>query len=185
MSSLLAQGKSRIELLEHERKYVKELPLLTIGRFLYKRIEDLSGPSSVSAIASTSAARMDEDTFSEVSIVSQDDALNASASLSAITKQVSGNTSRGASTPATPSGIPKKPSSRKTRAPVDPDAPKRPANAFMLFCDLNRDAVKAERNQMKIDAPGSEEDAGLANITKALGSRWKGLADDEKQSMYS
>ncbi|KAJ3382742.1 hypothetical protein HDU92_004617 [Lobulomyces angularis] len=81
------------------------------------------------------------------------------------------------STPITPLAV--KP--KKKKAPVDPNAPKRPANAFMLFCDMERAHLKKERDQLKEKMPGSEEDAGLGNITKALGIRWKALSEDGKK----
>ncbi|KAI8818231.1 high mobility group box domain-containing protein, partial [Fimicolochytrium jonesii] len=61
--------------------------------------------------------------------------------------------------------------------PYDPNAPKRPTNAFMFFCDETREGLRKERNEMK----GAEiEEKGLSNLTKALGARWKSLNERER-----
>ncbi|KAI8923551.1 high mobility group box domain-containing protein, partial [Entophlyctis helioformis] len=66
---------------------------------------------------------------------------------------------------------------------VDPNAPRRPANAFMLFCDMQRDKLKEERKELQKSMPGSEQEVALSNITKALGQRWRSLSDVERK-MY-
>ena len=59
---------------------------------------------------------------------------------------------------------------------LDPNAPKRPANAFIMFCELQREFIKEERNCVTKLEPGSEREANLANIAKALAAKWKNLA---------
>ncbi|KAI9291388.1 HMG-box [Neoconidiobolus thromboides FSU 785] len=61
----------------------------------------------------------------------------------------------------------------KRRPEKDPNAPKRPANAFFMFCQLER-AKMREENQ----------DATLSDLTKLLGARWKELDNSEKEKYY-
>lgn len=133
-------------------------------------------PLSDSELSMHSSAASDTSMLSDVEM---EDAKQQAESSSA-TKAMAFSSPRTNSTPATPiTTIFKK--SRK-KAVVDPNAPKRPANAFMLFCDIERNNLKKERDLMKEAMPGSEEDAGLGNITKALGTRWKALSEDGKAS---
>lgn len=52
----------------------------------------------------------------------------------------------------------------------DPDAPKRPKSAFILFCDDHREKIKSAEN------PSS-----IGELSKLLGEKWKLLSDEEKQ----
>lgn len=61
----------------------------------------------------------------------------------------------------------------KAKPEKDPNAPKRPANAFFMFCQLERGKLR-EVNQ----------DASLSELTKMLGLRWKDMSADEKQVYY-
>lgn len=57
----------------------------------------------------------------------------------------------------------------------DPNAPKKPCNAFFLFCQEQRPLVVAEAN--------SEMGAELSKpeVTRQLASRWRSLSTDEKR----
>jgi len=55
------------------------------------------------------------------------------------------------------------------KPPRDPNAPKRPTNPFLRFCEHERDNVRA--------AHGDEENFDL---TKAMGVAWHGLDDEQK-----
>ncbi|CAG8467201.1 433_t:CDS:2 [Ambispora leptoticha] len=63
--------------------------------------------------------------------------------------------------------------SRKRRRAVtkDPNAPKRPRNAFLIYC-------KDEREQAK------EENKGFQNVTRILSQRWKDLSAEEKKKYF-
>ena len=61
---------------------------------------------------------------------------------------------------------------RKTKQ-RDPDAPKRPASAYMLWLNENRASIKDE---LLITNP----DAKITDVTKRAGELWKALTDDEK-----
>ena len=56
------------------------------------------------------------------------------------------------------------------KPPRDPNAPKRPTNPFLRFCEHERDNVRALH--------GSDENFDL---TKAMGVAWHELDDDQKQ----
>ena len=73
-----------------------------------------------------------------------------------------GGTPGGGRGGARPSPIPK--------APRDPNAPKRPTNPFLRFCEQERDNVRALH--------GSDENFDL---TKAMGQAWHGLDEDQKK----
>ncbi|KAJ9075948.1 non-histone protein, variant 2 [Entomophthora muscae] len=55
----------------------------------------------------------------------------------------------------------------------DPNAPKRPANAFFMFCQLERGKLRE-----------SNQEASLSELTKILGLRWKDMSKEEKQVYY-
>ncbi|KAI8913799.1 hypothetical protein DFJ77DRAFT_464714 [Powellomyces hirtus] len=73
-------------------------------------------------------------------------------------------------------GPPKQRKKREKKI-VDPNAPRRPANAFMFFCDQSRELLKKERGSMREAEIKSQ---GLTNLTKALGARWKALNSEER-----
>ncbi|KAI9032465.1 high mobility group box domain-containing protein [Hyaloraphidium curvatum] len=58
----------------------------------------------------------------------------------------------------------------KKKADKDPNAPKKPASAYMLFSSAKRAEVKAEN-----------PDAGFGEIGKLLGAAWKDVSDAEKK----
>jgi hypothetical protein len=77
---------------------------------------------------------------------------------------------------------PKQRQTRKKRIKLlDPKAPKRPANAFIMFCELSRNSIKEERKRTTRKAPGSETDIQLLNLTKALGARWRQLEEEDRK----
>ena len=83
---------------------------------------------------------------------------------------------------------PKKKRPKKKRIKLlDPNAPKRPANAFIMFSDLQRTSINTERRiLLKID-PESEELKSMGQLTKALGAKWRNLTEEERkeyQDMY-
>ena len=61
---------------------------------------------------------------------------------------------------------------RKTKQ-RDPDAPKRPASAYMLWLNDNRASIKDELLT-------TNPDAKITDVTKRAGQLWKELSDDEK-----
>ena len=66
-------------------------------------------------------------------------------------------------------------SSRGKKVDRDPDMPKRPKNAFMLFSDTVREEVRAE-----LIAASSDGKIRVADVSKACGARWKTLSEDDK-----
>jgi hypothetical protein len=52
----------------------------------------------------------------------------------------------------------------------DPNAPKRPRNAFLMYCKSQRDQAR-EENQNK----------GFQDVTRILSQKWKDLPNEEKQ----
>lgn len=65
---------------------------------------------------------------------------------------------------------------RAKKAPRDPNLPKRPKNAFMLFTDSIREEVKAE-----LVAKADDGKIRVADISKVCGERWKAMTADEKK----
>ena len=66
----------------------------------------------------------------------------------------------------------KKPAAKKARTPKakkDPNAPKKPLSAYIIFTKERRSAVVAEK-------PG----LSLTEVTKELGARWKAIGAEEK-----
>ncbi|ODQ64048.1 hypothetical protein NADFUDRAFT_43684 [Nadsonia fulvescens var. elongata DSM 6958] len=57
--------------------------------------------------------------------------------------------------------------------PRDPNMPKRPQNAYIIFCDLERDRVRAE---MEKQQPGESFD-----LTKAMAETWREMNDNDKK----
>ncbi|KAG1676019.1 Non-histone protein 10 [Nymphon striatum] len=76
---------------------------------------------------------------------------------------------------------PKAPVKRKVKhekTERDPNAPKRPANPFLLFCQENRSTVL---EQMQKE---THEDVSHQHLTKELAQNWNGLASDNKKVYY-
>ena len=59
---------------------------------------------------------------------------------------------------------------RKTKAPKDPNAPKKPSGPYIFFCNEKRESVKQAHPDYKV-----------AEIGRALGELWKELTDDDKK----
>ncbi|KAJ2891263.1 non-histone protein, partial [Coemansia aciculifera] len=64
-------------------------------------------------------------------------------------------------------------SARKSRSDKDPNAPKRPPNAFVLYCQNERPSVKSAGTTMN-----------SGDLTRALAETWKNLAKDERQKYF-
>lgn len=77
----------------------------------------------------------------------------------------------GGATPSTPV-----PQSKKRAPPRDPNLPKRPQNAYIIFCDLEKERVKREVEEAN---PGHPFD-----LTKAMAEKWHELSDGERQQYY-
>ena len=60
---------------------------------------------------------------------------------------------------------------------TDPNAPKKPANAFLMFCQQERLPVLAEHSR---DNPGSA-DMTHQDLTKELAKKWNDLTDEQKK----
>ena len=82
---------------------------------------------------------------------------------------------------ATPGG----PKKRKRKAKLmDPHAPKRPVNAFMVFAEMQRERMKQERDTLEKTQPESEDFMILKNLSKAAAARWKVLPEEDKQREF-
>ncbi|XP_047504884.1 HMG1/2-like protein [Pieris napi] len=57
----------------------------------------------------------------------------------------------------------------------DPNAPKKPCNAFFQFCQEQRPVVLAETTNEMGSEPSKQE------VTRQLASRWRALTNDEKR----
>ncbi|XP_059048609.1 uncharacterized protein LOC131843865 [Achroia grisella] len=57
----------------------------------------------------------------------------------------------------------------------DPNAPKKPCNAFFQFCQEQRPLVVAEANSEMGSEPSKQE------VTRQLASRWRSLTNEEKR----
>ncbi|KAI9505166.1 high mobility group box domain-containing protein, partial [Coemansia spiralis] len=62
---------------------------------------------------------------------------------------------------------------RKPRVERDPRAPKRPANAFVMFCQFERPSIKS-----------ASTDLTSGELTKAMSAKWKDLPKSEKQKYF-
>lgn len=67
-------------------------------------------------------------------------------------------------------------SSRKKSQLKDPDAPKKPPTAYMLFAKEHRPTVKGE-----LESEFEDKKQLNSEVSKALGQRWKQMSDDEKK----
>lgn len=61
---------------------------------------------------------------------------------------------------------------KKIKPPKDPNAPKRPKNAFLLFCEIERDSVRAAAD------PGNGE---TVDIARELGRVWAEMNDEARK----
>lgn len=64
----------------------------------------------------------------------------------------------------------------KRSQPRDPSLPKRPQNAYIIFCDLEKERVKREVEEANSGHP--------FDLTKAMAEKWHELADPERQRFY-
>ena len=72
---------------------------------------------------------------------------------------------------------------RKRPKLLDPNAPKRPANAFIMFAELQRVWVREEKRLTQKFKSDPDLIASLANTTKALGLKWRNL-DEKIRTLY-
>ncbi|KAJ2080804.1 non-histone protein [Coemansia sp. RSA 988] len=79
------------------------------------------------------------------------------------------NTAGNGENPVTPVGV----STRKPRAEKDPNAPKRPANAFVLYCQVERPNIKSAGTELS-----------SSELTRAMGVKWRNLSEDKKQKYF-
>ncbi|KAG0005588.1 Non-histone chromosomal protein 6 [Modicella reniformis] len=61
------------------------------------------------------------------------------------------------------------PKKRKRKAKKDPNAPKNPMSAYLLFCEEWREKVKA-----------ANPDSSFGELGRILGEKWRAYTDDEK-----
>ncbi|AOW04233.1 hypothetical protein LXG23DRAFT_55815 [Yarrowia lipolytica] len=66
--------------------------------------------------------------------------------------------------------------SPKKRAVRNPDMPKRPQNAYIIFCEREKEGVRAS---MELEADGETFD-----LTRALADSWKELGQEGRQPYY-
>ncbi|KAJ1941938.1 non-histone protein, partial [Kickxella alabastrina] len=62
---------------------------------------------------------------------------------------------------------------RKPRMEKDPNAPRRPANAFVLYCQVERPNIRSRGT-----------DLTYGEMTKAMGIKWKNLSQAEKKKYF-
>ncbi|KAK9458202.1 hypothetical protein V1511DRAFT_508293 [Dipodascopsis uninucleata] len=65
---------------------------------------------------------------------------------------------------------------KKSQPPRDPNAPKRPQNAYIIFCDHEKERVRAQLEQ---SMPGEAFD-----LTKAMAEAWRDLGDEGRKRFY-
>lgn len=58
----------------------------------------------------------------------------------------------------------------------DPDLPKRPTNAYLIFCEMEKERIKQE---IEAKTPGVVND-----LSKTLTEAWKNLGDEERKPYY-
>lgn len=73
---------------------------------------------------------------------------------------------------------PKPAAPRKKKRKVDPNAPRRYVNAFIMFCEIQKASFHLEKALLLKRDPLSEAYLALTNTTKAMGSKWKELGDE-------
>ncbi|CUS22659.1 LAQU0S06e03048g1_1 [Lachancea quebecensis] len=65
---------------------------------------------------------------------------------------------------------PKSRAKKKKGKERDPNLPKRPTNAYLLFCEMNKEKMK--------------QNAGANDVSKALTDAWKGLDENARRPYY-
>eukprot|EP01135_Chromosphaera_perkinsii_P001592 Nk52_evm62s207 gene=Nk52_evmTU62s207 len=60
---------------------------------------------------------------------------------------------------------------------ADPNAPRKPANAFFMFCTEIRESIQKELKN-------SNQDSSHFDVTKQLGARWKALSEAERGKYF-
>ncbi|KAK9351208.1 high mobility group box domain-containing protein [Lipomyces doorenjongii] len=65
---------------------------------------------------------------------------------------------------------------KKQHTQRDPNAPKRPQNAYIIFCDHEKERVRAQLEQSQ---PGETFD-----LTKAMAEAWRDLGDEGRKPFY-
>lgn len=58
----------------------------------------------------------------------------------------------------------------------DPNAPKKPANAFFMFCQQQRNVMHEDQRDAAM---------GHHELTKTLAKEWNNLIEDEKKVIYN
>lgn len=58
----------------------------------------------------------------------------------------------------------------------DPDLPKRPTNAYLIFCEMEKERIKKELEEK---SPGA-----VTDLSKTLTENWKNLNDEERKPYY-
>lgn len=78
--------------------------------------------------------------------------------------------------PSTDPSIPSpQPQVKRERVERDTPAPKRPSNAFLLFCQEQREAATAHHLHQTGRVPDKKQ------LTRQLASRWNALPEDDKK----
>ncbi|RLV90057.1 Non-histone protein 10 [Spathaspora sp. JA1] len=62
------------------------------------------------------------------------------------------------------------------KAKRDPDLPKRPTNAYLIFCEMEKDRIKQENEEKK---PGVVND-----LSKSMTEAWKVLNEEDRKPYY-
>ncbi|ORX74701.1 hypothetical protein DL89DRAFT_290197 [Linderina pennispora] len=76
-------------------------------------------------------------------------------------------------TPSHSSSVDPSTTTRKSGSNKDPNAPKRPANAFVLFCQAERPGVK-----------NSSVEMSSGELTRVMSLRWKNMSEDERKPYF-
>ncbi|KAK6461674.1 hypothetical protein DFJ63DRAFT_336453 [Scheffersomyces coipomensis] len=58
----------------------------------------------------------------------------------------------------------------------DPDMPKRPTNAYLIFCDMEKEKIKKENEEKN---PGV-----VSDLSKSMTEAWKGLDEEDKKPYF-
>ncbi|XP_077980231.1 uncharacterized protein LOC144435515 [Glandiceps talaboti] len=78
-----------------------------------------------------------------------------------------------------PGGSGKKKRHGKSEREKDPNAPKKPANAFFMFCQQERPKLQGESNR------DAKDDFSHLDMTKELAKMWSDLSTEEKKRYYT